>query len=150
MTTPQPAALPELLTDTDVARIFRRVYGGSRFDATERNFAAEIEATVRERFAALQSQPAAAGVSDDDIASIAQQHWPDATNFGFATHIGFARAILALRPQAVPMTEGTARQFVEWMKAQPEDREPTTIDGALAEFEARQGITAQGAQGGEG
>lgn len=42
---------------------------------------------------------------------------------------------LALRPAQVPMTEGTARQFVDWMKAQPEDREPTTIDGALAEFE---------------
>lgn len=47
---------------------------------------------------------------------------------------------LALRPAQVPMTEGTARQFVEWMKAQPEDREPTTIDGALAEFEVSIGI----------
>ena len=54
-----------------------------------------------------------------------------------------ARAILAMHPERVHMTEGTARQFVEWMKAQPDDREPTTIDGALAEFEAHHGITAQ-------
>lgn len=43
--------------------------------------------------------------------------------------------------QPADVTDGTARQFVEWMKAQPHDREPTTIDGALAEFEAHHGIT---------
>lgn len=48
--------------------------------------------------------------------------------------------------QGAPMTEGTARQFVEWIKAQPDDREPTTMDGALAEFEAHHGITAQATQ----
>ena len=53
----------------------------------------------------------------------------------------FTVEILALRPVQAPMAEGTARQFVEWMKAQPEDREPTTIDGALCEFEAHHGIS---------
>lgn len=32
-----------VLTDTDVARIFRRVFGGSRYDATTREFAREVE-----------------------------------------------------------------------------------------------------------
>lgn len=48
----------------------------------------------------------------------------------------------AAQQAGAPMTEGTARQFVEWMKAQPEDRDPTTIDGALDEFEAHHGTTA--------
>lgn len=33
--------------------------------------------------------------------------------------------------------EGSARRFIEWCKAQPEDREPTTLEGALAEFESQ-------------
>jgi len=41
---------PDFLTDTDVARIFRHVYGGQQFDSTERMFAAEVEAAVRAKF----------------------------------------------------------------------------------------------------
>lgn len=33
---------PEHITDTDVARVYRRVYGGPRFGSTEREFAEEI------------------------------------------------------------------------------------------------------------
>jgi hypothetical protein len=42
---------PDFLTDTEVARIFRNVYGGQQYDSTERMFAAEIEAAVRAKFA---------------------------------------------------------------------------------------------------
>jgi hypothetical protein len=47
-----------------------------------------------------------------------------------------------LEPVAAPALEapaapvGSARQFIEWMYSQPEDREPTTAEGALLEFEA--------------
>jgi len=43
---------------------------------------------------------------------------------------------------------GSARHFIEWCKAQPEDREPTTLECALAEFEASLSATqpAQAAQ----
>ena len=41
---------PDFLTDTDVARIFRHVYGGQQFDSTERMFSAEVEAAVRAKF----------------------------------------------------------------------------------------------------
>ncbi|MBL8355687.1 MAG: hypothetical protein JNM01_12735 [Delftia acidovorans] len=41
---------------------------------------------------------------------------------------------LALEAPAAPV--GSARQFIEWMYSQPEDREPTTAEGALLEFEA--------------
>ena len=40
----------------------------------------------------------------------------------------------ALEAPAAPV--GSARQFIEWMYSQPEDREPTTAEGALLEFEA--------------
>jgi len=67
-----PAAeVPEAMTDTDVARIFRRVYGGNRFDATERMFAAEIAAA---RDAQWQSTRLRGGVPEavklDHIACI--------------------------------------------------------------------------------
>ena len=67
-----PAAeVPEALTDTDVARIFRRVYGGNRFDATERMFAAEIAAA---RDAQWQSTRLSGGVPDvDDLAQFIRQ-----------------------------------------------------------------------------
>lgn len=41
---------PELLTETDVARIRRQVYGGNRFDSCELEFAAELEKLIRDRF----------------------------------------------------------------------------------------------------
>jgi len=60
-----PAAeVPEAMTDTDVARIFRRVYGGNRFDATERMFAAEIAAA---RDAQWQSTRLRGGVPEPRI-----------------------------------------------------------------------------------
>lgn len=175
MTPPQPAALPEplgwyVVNNIGMATLCK--------DKAEAQLLAEDCDMVYQRqaphravqLAALQSQPAAeVSVAEDkyveqimEQAQVFASAWSlvggrfdfgnaldDANEAKDELRALVARAILALRPQAVPMTEGTARQFVEWMKAQPEDREPTTIDGALAEFEARQGITAQGAQGGE-
>lgn len=54
------AELPDFLTNTDVARIRRSVYGGTGFDSTERLFAAEIECAVRKQFTALLEQQHAA------------------------------------------------------------------------------------------
>lgn len=54
MTNPQVLSdeqTPDFLTNTEVARIFRIVYGGQQYDSTERMFAAEIEAAVRAKFA---------------------------------------------------------------------------------------------------
>lgn len=48
---------PAFLTDTDVARIYRSVYGGTRWGATEREFAKEIELAVR----SLYTTPPAPG-----------------------------------------------------------------------------------------
>ncbi|MGE5452216.1 MAG: DUF551 domain-containing protein [Acidobacteriota bacterium] len=48
-------------------------------------------------------------------------------------------AVLTTRqpePAGEAVAQGSARHFIEWCKAQPEDREPTTLEGALAEFEA--------------
>lgn len=47
-----PVAQIPFLSDTDVAHIYRRVYGGSRWSQTEREFAAEIESAVRAAIAA--------------------------------------------------------------------------------------------------
>lgn len=48
-------------------------------------------------------------------------------------------ALQASRPpvtqQAVAEGADTARAFIEWCKAQPEDRVPVSIDEALDEFE---------------
>lgn len=41
-----------------------------------------------------------------------------------------------LRAAPQPQQGGTARGFIEWCKAQPEDKEPVGIDEALAEYEA--------------
>ena len=37
------------LTDTDIARVFRAVYGGPRFGPSEKEFAAAIEAKLKEK-----------------------------------------------------------------------------------------------------
>jgi len=37
------------LTDTDIARVFRAVYGGPRFGPSEKEFAAAIEAMLKEK-----------------------------------------------------------------------------------------------------
>lgn len=54
------------------------------------------------------------------------------SNCGPAT-AGRVRAILVAH-QAQPAEAKGASDFVRWVKAQPSDREPTTIDEALAEF----------------
>lgn len=108
--------------------------------------AIQVNADTREamRWLVRQLVPATqpAEVTDERLLEIGREWTKEVGWYEFEVNdfIGCARAILALRPVQVPMTEGTARQFVEWMKAQPEDREPTTIDGALAEFEVSIGI----------
>lgn len=52
-TTPQAA----LLSDTDIARIYRRVYGGTQWGSTERMFAAEIEQEILAKLQATQAEP---------------------------------------------------------------------------------------------
>ena len=106
----------------NISQRLRKLADSTGLDA----FGDEIRAIADE----MDEQPAE--VTDEQIKA-AYLAWCKTKN---GTPESFARAILALRPVQVPMTEGTARQFVEWMKAQPDDREPTTIDGALAEFEA--------------
>lgn len=53
----------------------------------------------------------------------------------------YAREALAAQAARQPQAqqgggENTARAFIEWCKAQPEDRVPVSIDEALNEFEA--------------
>jgi hypothetical protein len=53
--------VPDFLSETDVARVYREAFGGPRFSQCEREFAANIEAAVRQRFiAALSAQSTAA------------------------------------------------------------------------------------------
>lgn len=70
---------------------------------------------------------------------------PDSANAGRylpcrITPAGKFTTPLFAAPQAQAVAQdaglGTARAFIEWVKAQPEDREQTAIDGALVEFEA--------------
>lgn len=87
--------------------------------------------------AALQSAQPAAAVSDEEIEEIAR---------GKSNHIEFARAILALRPQAVPMDQEAA-----W-GVSPVNSEWEAVDAymqGIADAEAHHGIT-QRADGGEG
>jgi len=65
--------------------------------------------SARQMRAAMQAQPAA--VSDAEIDAVTLEQWgQDAIR---AAHRQYARTILALRPQAVPMTEDAAR--LDWM-----------------------------------
>jgi len=124
MTTTQPAALPELTQLTGDIQIQDRtiyvlnkngenawwatVYPGFHDNGIRvsddqcRAVAADLA-----RLAALQSQPAAAVVSDEEILTEAARHLGEmhVENCGLDDIKAFARAILALRPQAVPMTE---------------------------------------------
>lgn len=92
----------------------------------------------------VAAQPAAAGVSDDDLQAIDDAHNWQTLKGRMAAY----RAILALRPQAVPMT-------IEQMRAMlTEAGYDDDIDEARGDFingiryaEAHYGITAQGAQG---
>ncbi|MFC4924755.1 hypothetical protein [Delftia deserti] len=59
--------------------------------------------------------------------------WADGLSAARAV-VQSAPAAPALEAPAAPV--GSARQFIEWMYSQPEDREPTTAEGALLEFEA--------------
>lgn len=66
--------------------------------------------------ATLQAQPAAAGVSDDDIYKLWVRHCETTEMTTRQIVCGFARAILALRPQAVPMTDEpkAAPKLIGW------------------------------------
>lgn len=116
MTTPQPAALPEL-PDAAVlaaARELCKIHAGQcgvDYDDTWAIYSEQFKADARACLeaaasATLQSQPAAAGVSDAEI----RRAWYDCgvgKDFDVPPSeddMRFARAILALRPQPVPMT----------------------------------------------
>ena len=64
--------------------------------------------------------------------------WIDAAKQVDGFIAGYRAALQASRqPQAQQCRgENTARAFIEWCKAQPEDRVPVSIDEALNEFEA--------------
>lgn len=60
---------PERITDTDVARVYRQVYGGPRFGSTEREFAEEIARLRDDQWKAALS----AGHSAPQAAPVAGQ-----------------------------------------------------------------------------
>lgn len=109
----------------------------------------DIEFAYRVR-AALSSQPSPelGEVSDAEILALAALNpgpWLD------VTLIAFARAILALRPQAVPMTDEQRQRVF----AAAEYRifvfdNVSWRDAIVDEVEVHHGITAQGAQGEQG
>lgn len=215
MTTPQPAALPELLREI-VAYCREAGHDWSSLTEAEHHLAAlqsQPAADWRDRLTVnlmrqgagltktqiraliayahdgvepdpeLFEQPAAAGVSDAEIDSIWQQH--HVTNEAFGELMDAqafehaARAILALRPQAVPMTDEQRREvFMAGYEAAEQDATVCQVpphgwhctrkaghEGPCAAVEtddaelvqrgmdrlreAHHGITAQGAQGGE-
>lgn len=119
------------------------------------------------RLTTLQTQPAAAGVSDAEIDRILStpipggsvaSHWflPHDTDKGLANvrdvvraMLTSARAILSLRPQAVPMTEAERAEVFRKAEARMVyDLELSWRDAVVKETEAHFGITAQGAQEG--
>lgn len=87
---------------------------------------------------ALEAPPAVTGrtVPRNDDERAAAQFFADNPGAALlAWPLYFARdKSPALEAPAAPV--GSARQFIEWMYSQPEDREPTTAEGALLEFEA--------------
>lgn len=73
-TLPAEPSVPDFMTDTDVARIFRRVYGAAfgpadaaRWCQEDRMFAAEIEAFVRTQFIDAMFAPTPAPVQEDVV-----------------------------------------------------------------------------------
>lgn len=166
MTTTQADALPELLREI-VA--YCREAGHDWSSLTE----------AEHHLAALQSQPAAAGLSDAEILVVAEF----VGLIGPRSRVGeshdaavrFARAILALRPQAVPMIPRgfTVHHQADWPALTDEanarnrwrvERNDSpyaapdgtrawaarTLEDALSIACSDLGITAHGAQGGEG
>ena len=163
MTTPQPAALPEpvgfrhSLTHTlheteaevqlaDAESEAEPLYTADQMRARDAMWA--------ERLAALQPQPAAA-VSDEEIERIFKKcggkwngdHWviEDAD-----LHPAI-QEFLALRPQAVPMTpDQLADKCEAWIQGGGASNIVDAFEAGYRLCEHDHGITAQGAQGGEG
>ncbi len=159
MTTPQPAALPE----NELRALYQR-----HELATTGLVLSDFKRIVSDVLAALQAQPAAAGVSDakelhDRLMRIAdgvEVYGVPSKRLRASQLQEIARAILALRPQAVPMTED---EFVACLvKAScvgvvkmsydsgPYDVTRPSINASKLKeaFEAHHGITAPA--GGEG
>ena len=95
--------------------------------------------------ATLQAQPAE--VSDAEIDAVTLEQWgPDAIR---AAHRQYARAILALRPQAVPMTGEQVKAARRSVCDDPDELpEPWAFRMGIRAAEAHHGINAQGAQEG--
>lgn len=90
--------------------------------------------------AALQSQPAE--VSDAEIYALWVEHCETTEKTTRQLVCDFARAILALRPRAVPMTDEQRQQAFNKSWATSSD-----FFAGIEAAEAHHGITAQGAQG---
>lgn len=89
--------------------------------------------------AALQAQPAAAGVSDEDIWRLwDSQDSPELS--GGPCPVKFARAILALRPQAVLMTDEQRRTLVGNYFADAWAKRAAHL--LLSDYDKHHGITA--------
>ena len=111
--------------------------------------------------AALQSAQPAAAVSDADVWGLWLRVCAESDNVSTRVMIAnFARAILALRPQAVPMTDEQAQQFLKrsdllnmflhigWYSAPRKgfDEHALSLIRAVERFH-RIGITAQDGRG---
>lgn len=106
-------------------------------DDDQRMRDAELEAhrvRFEQRYADFRKWPLAAVTAFHDGG---YYNHPDVQDFWQAYQWAIADADRAQRA-AHGVQGGSARQFVEWIKAQPEDREPTTLLETLAEFEAAQ------------
>ena len=143
MTTTQPAALPERIAHVEDWPDDRTPIG-LVWDVDP---ASVPVGTKLYALAALQPQPAAA-VSDAQIMGCIAEHEVYQGRPGALLH--FARAILALRPQAVPMSRDDLKVLMSaagYVHATAQEK-ADFING-FRNAEAF-GITAQGAQGGEG
>ena len=158
MTAPQPAALPEL-PEPDIHHHMMPVWRndvecevdlGPRYTADQMR--AYALATLQAQQSTQGDTPAAAEVSDV-IAMVRERY--RGTKWGKAAECicdAVDEAILALRPQAVPMTE----EQIDAMTASIfgagtlDVEEIHAVREVVRTVEAHHGITAQGAQGGEG
>jgi len=159
MNTPQPAALPDL-----TAVIAWLENGCDPREAVKelKHYQSKLQA-----LATLQSQPAAAGVSDEptdeQIAAgmrelfAGPKPWPSWET----TLKRVYQAMSALRPQAVPMTDEQAKQFLKrsalldmflhigWYSAPRKGFDEHALS-LIRAVEAHHGITAQGGEGEQG
>lgn len=139
-----PAAIRALLADLDAVR--GALEGCiTAIERTDHYTEADRFAAAEKALAALQSQPAAAGVSDAELRAIDDAHDWQTTAGRMAAY----RAILALRPQAVPMTDGERLVIAErYCTKNWTDNYLALIDAVIADVQAHHGIT-QRADGGE-